>query len=100
MKKYLLIAVATLVVLGAGVLSALHYQKYQTKQVQAQVSKETKLTQELAVEKAKHAKLVGQYEKLRTECERGSGAYGSLTPAQAAKIKVTTPPVCGPAVVQ
>jgi len=103
MKKYLLIIVAALVVLGAGVAVSLHYKKYQNKQVHAQrvqEDKEARLAQELEAEKAKNASLLTQYETVRIECEKGLGAYGLLNTIQTAQIGVTEAPVCGPAVVQ
>jgi predicted negative regulator of RcsB-dependent stress response len=97
MKKILLLAVAVLVLIGAGVLASRHYQRNQNKEKAAETSEINTANQALEAQKAKNAELLAKYEILRVECERGQDYYGKLTVAIR---RTVDPPNCGPAIVQ
>lgn len=101
MRKTILITVAVLFVIGAGVLSVQHYNKYQTKVAQQNTIKaeaEAKLASDKKTEaEAKQARILDAYTKVRIECEKGLGAHGKLTTFQKQGIPQ---PNCGSAVIQ
>ena len=79
MKKLLLAAGATAVVVGGGVASANHYDQYKNKQHEAQVSmaEQAKAAQYKA-DMAKQDLLVKANQNLQAECEKGVAAYAKL----------------------
>lgn len=102
MKKLILIAVAVLVVIGAGVLSVRHYNKYQTKVARENTAKaeaEAKQASEAKAQaQAREARIFDEYTRVRQECERGMGLV-IYVPAYLKKT-VQTPTNCGKAVIQ
>lgn len=101
MKKILLTVLSAVVLLGVSVLSVDHYQKYQNKQTQneqaAAAQKVDELTALKNADNKQYSELVGQFNALRVECEKGKAAYDTLTPVQKAK---TAAPVCGAVLAQ
>ena len=98
MRKTLLIVLAVIAVLGVGVASVNHYQKYQNKKHTEQAAVESKQVADVKQAAATEYKaLQGKYDSLRIECEKGAAAYATLTPFAKSK---TPAPQCGPAVIQ
>lgn len=104
MKKLLLLIVAVVAVsvicYGAAVAIDNHYQNHQ-KQKQAQsVVYVPKTYSDQQIQNVKTAaageyqSLVAQYNNQTAECQKGTGAYALLTPAQKAKVPA---PTCLPA---
>lgn len=97
MKKLLLSALATLLVVGAGFAVAGHYADYQNKQAKPEptisvAQADKKVANVKAAATTDHQALVAQYNAQVTECQKGKVAYDKLTPA----IKAQTPaPTCG-----
>ena len=107
MKKKLLkslaVAAVVVVLLGGGVAVVHQGNKYQNKKVlaqQAQDQKVAKLESELKAEQARSSKLSSAYDHERMECEKGRGAYDTLSTLSKARAAATSAPVCGPAVLQ
>lgn len=84
MKRVLLIALAVVVLAGAGVLSALHYQNYKTKKTnQAQ----TEAANQAAAQERERSQLVqrqliteGRLQKMTAECQKGKAIYDTYLP--------------------
>lgn len=84
MKKLLLIAAATIVVLGAGVLLVRQDQtnqntKINTVETEKALAVSGALLQADAAHGAQRAEWVVQMNNLRVECEKGLAVYDSLT---------------------
>lgn len=102
MRKLILIALAVLVVMGAGVLSVRHYNKYQTKTARENAlraeAEAKKASEAKAQAQAREARIFDEYTRVRQECEKGLG----IVPYVPAYLKKTvqTPLNCGKAVIQ
>lgn len=99
MKKLILIAVAAIVVIGAGVLSVQHYHKYQNKKQataisQAQTAKEAQYKADKAIIDLQ----AGEISRLQGECQKGATAYAQLPVVS--KTKATAPVCTTPAAAQ
>lgn len=81
-RKILLVALAAVVVLGAGVAATLHYEKYQNKKsAEAQATQQVeanKVAEVKAAADAEYQALVGRFNALRAECDKGKVAYDQL----------------------
>lgn len=83
MKKLLLVAGATLAVVGGGAASASHYDQYKNKQHQAEVSATQQAVQQAKADQQKAdqvtlASVTTAKESLQVECEKGVTAYAKL----------------------
>jgi hypothetical protein len=92
MKKLLLVAGATAVVIGGGVATANHYDQYQNKKQVAQASQvaQAKQAQYLA-DLGVRNQLAKANDALRAECAKGEVAYAKLSPLVQ---RVVPKPVC------
>lgn len=79
MKKLLLVAGATAVVVGGGVATANHYDQYKNKQHQQQVTLAEQAKQaQYKADLAKQNLLTQANQSLQAECEKGVVAYAKL----------------------
>lgn len=96
MRKALLTAVATFVVIGAGVLAVRHYNQYQNLQNNTEQAAAEAEANALAEAEKKHSAdreaWVAEQNELRVECEKGKAAWDELTSFQRRAIEE---PVCG-----
>ena len=99
-RKAVLLVVAAVAVIGAGILSGYHYQNYKNQQnkiTQKALAVEASEDAELKALKAGRAEVVTNYNILRIECEKGRAAYDALTNNQRTKVLI---PICGAVLVK
>lgn len=94
MKKALLIVLAAVVVVGAGVLSVRHYRSYKNQQIlksqQTANVEAQKQAQEQQAQIARESELRGKIQRLVVECQKGKAIYDTLPAYTKAKVKAPT----------